>query len=410
MVAISCSQQQDTFHFQGEPYYIKGAGTGDLTKLEILAASGGNSLRTWGVNDKTSELLDKAHALKLTVTLGLWLGQERQGFDYSNPTQVAQQLADIKSQVLRYKDHPALLMWGLGNELDLYYSNPLVWDALEQLVQAIHTLDGKHPVMTAIAGPNIDTIHQLQRRVPSLDILGINQYGGLGQVSQQLQAANWRKPYVITEWGAQDSFQADKTQWGAPIELSSSNKASLYADNYQKIQEAYPQCIGSYVFFWGSKYETTPTWFSMFAEEGRKTPMVDVMHYFWKGSLPKDQAPKINSLVTIDGQSQYESTGQGFGLYLSPKHNYTAQIGASDPDSDQLTYRWELRRVSTAKHVGGDNEPIPPIISSALSNSAEDKIQMTTPTEAGAYRLFVYVLDGRNGVGTANATFYVTSQ
>ena len=55
----------------GEPYFIQGAGgTGPL---EQLAAAGANSVRTWGADD-VGALLDEAHALGMTVTVGIWLG------------------------------------------------------------------------------------------------------------------------------------------------------------------------------------------------------------------------------------------------------------------------------------------------------------------------------------------------
>src|SRR5262249_37902948 len=63
----------------GRPYVIKGGG--GRVYLESLKEAGGNSLRTWGEDD-LEPLLDRAHELGLTVTVGIWLGQERQGFNY----------------------------------------------------------------------------------------------------------------------------------------------------------------------------------------------------------------------------------------------------------------------------------------------------------------------------------------
>ena len=51
--------------------------------LEALKEAGGNSLRTWGEDD-LEPLLDRAQELGLTVTVGIWLGQERQGFNYAD--------------------------------------------------------------------------------------------------------------------------------------------------------------------------------------------------------------------------------------------------------------------------------------------------------------------------------------
>ena len=70
----------------GEPYVVNGAGGSE--RLEELAACGGNSIRTWGT-DNLEPLLDRAHALGLSVTVGIWLGHPRHGFDYTDDQQVS---------------------------------------------------------------------------------------------------------------------------------------------------------------------------------------------------------------------------------------------------------------------------------------------------------------------------------
>ena len=69
----------------GEPYQIRGAG--GPGPLDRLAAAGANSVRTWST-DNVQSVLDEAHALGMTVTVGIWLEHERHGFDYSDKGQV----------------------------------------------------------------------------------------------------------------------------------------------------------------------------------------------------------------------------------------------------------------------------------------------------------------------------------
>ena len=60
------------------------------------------------------------------VMLGLYLRPERTGADYNDVHAVEGQLAELKQEILKYKDHLALLLWGIGNEVDLH-TNTRVW-------------------------------------------------------------------------------------------------------------------------------------------------------------------------------------------------------------------------------------------------------------------------------------------
>ena len=120
----------------GQPYEIKGAGIDD-GDIPGLAARGGNSFRNWRDFDSKDGLivLDEAARHGLTVAMCLPVGRERHGFDYDDEEAVARQLEFARSEVLRYKDHPALLMWIIGNEPDLGYENPKVFDAIVKEVK-----------------------------------------------------------------------------------------------------------------------------------------------------------------------------------------------------------------------------------------------------------------------------------
>ena len=107
----------------GKPFYIKGAG--GETELKKVVEAGGNTIRTWGTENAES-VLDAAHELGIKVMLGLWVQHERHGFDYNNIAKVNSQLERFKDEVIKYKDHPALLIWCVGNEYELNYSNEKV--------------------------------------------------------------------------------------------------------------------------------------------------------------------------------------------------------------------------------------------------------------------------------------------
>ena len=114
-----------TLTVNSEKFFIKGAG-GDGSKT-LLKELGGNSFRTWGVDDSTGKLLDEAQRLGLKVTLGIWLGHKEHGFDYSNADQVAEQIEAVRNAVQKYRNHPALLMWALGNEMEGDGNSAAIW-------------------------------------------------------------------------------------------------------------------------------------------------------------------------------------------------------------------------------------------------------------------------------------------
>ena len=100
----------------GEPYVIYGAG--GTTALPLLKAYGGNTIRTWDA-EGIAPLMDEAHELGISVWVGIWIAHQRHGYDHADPEQRRAQLERVERFVLEFRDHPALLGWGVGNELEL---------------------------------------------------------------------------------------------------------------------------------------------------------------------------------------------------------------------------------------------------------------------------------------------------
>ncbi|MCJ8167288.1 hypothetical protein MKJ04_20780 [Pontibacter sp. E15-1] len=399
-VQVEVRQQngQYTLYRGGEPYYIKGAGGSRY--LSQLAAYGGNSIRTWST-DNAQEVLDEAYRNGLTVTLGLEVGRERHGFDYDDPEAVTQQLTELRKEVLKYKDHPALLIWGIGNELNLSYTNPLVWNAVNDIAAMIHEVDPNHPTSTMLAGINKLEMEYIKESVPALDILAVNAYGGLPEVPQRVREFGWTGPYMITEWGPTGHWESPQTPWGAAVEETSSEKAAVYKSRYEaSMGQDKAQCIGSYVFLWGQKQERTPTWYGLFTEDGKESEVVDMMQYLWTGNWPQNRAPHLASFV-LDGKKATDN------IYLQPGKDYKVKADVSDPDKDQLTYRYELLPESTDLKEGGDRENRPQPIPNRVHDTGSGKADLNVPAQEGAYRLFIYATDGNDNVATANIPFFV---
>jgi beta-galactosidase/beta-glucuronidase len=221
--------------------------------MERLAQYGGNSIRTWDSRDG-EEVLNKAYKLRLTVTMGLNVARERHGFNYDDTAAVREQLDKLREQVRAYKNFPALLIWGIGNELNLNYKNPKVWDAVNDIAKMIHKEDPDHLATTILAGINKTEIDYINTRCTELDLISVQVYGGLAAVPQQLLSAGWERPYMVTEWGPTGLWEGLKTSWNALIEETSSEKAAVYKSRYEySIERDKDKCLGSYVFLWGTK-------------------------------------------------------------------------------------------------------------------------------------------------------------
>ncbi len=382
----------------GEPYFIRGAG-GDAS-LAQLAAAGANSVRTWGA-DNASEVLDTAHALGLSVTVGIWLGHERHGFDYSDERQVREQLERARQTVLRYRDHPALLLWGIGNEMEGFKAgdNPAIWTAVNDIAAMVKQLDPHHPTMAVtadIGGGRMDGVH---KRCPAIDIHGINSYGGAISLPGRYRDAGAKKPYVLTEFGPPGNWEVPKTEWNAPIEPTSTEKAEFYRRSYEQGVLAAPGlALGSYVFNWGFKMEATATWFGMFLDDGARLGAVDTMTELWSGSIPKDLAPTVEPLV-IENKSR-----------LDPGAPVRVRAVIADPEGEAIRVRWVLRRESGDYATGGDFRPMPLEIEGAVLEGRTDGARIRMPVDPGPYRLYVYAYDMAGNAATANVPLLVKGE
>lgn len=382
----------------GQPYFVKGAG-GSAYPARI-AAYKGNSIRTWGTRG-AQRILDSASKYGLTVLMGLDVTSERHGFNYDDAEAVKKQLERLRAEVMQYKDHPALLGWGIGNELNLQYKNPKVWDAVNEISKMIHEVDKNHFTTTVLAGVNKTLVDHIKEKAKDIDLLCINTYGGLASLPRTLEQAGWDGPYLVTEWGPTGHWEGLTTAWKTPIEETSSEKAAVYKSRYEySIERDRKKCLGSYVFLWGQKQERTPTWYGVFTEKGEESEVVDVMHYLWSGEWPKNKAPHLYSL-RLDNKKAIDN------IYLKPGSTYNALTVATDPDNDKLTYRWELMPEPTQLSTGGDFEARPKSIEGLVTSGSDGSARLKTPDTEGAYRLFVYVMDGNNNVATANVPFYI---
>lgn len=387
----------------GNPFYIRGGGL-EFGDIASLASHHGNSFRTWRTENgqkSARQVLDEAHQHGLMVTMGIEVARERHGFDYNDTEAVQKQLHQIRKEVIEIMDHPALLIWSIGNELNLHYTNPKVWDAVNDISKMIHQVDPNHPTTTPLAGITQQEVLLIQERASDLDILSVQEYGELLTLPKRIRAYGWEGAYMVTEWGATGHWEVPLTSWGAPVEENSHVKSQNYLKRYQNAIAPDPQqCIGSYVFLWGQKQERTPTWYGLFLEDGTETASVDTMHYLWSGSWPSERCPQITSF-TLNDKTAYQN------VILSINSPCKALLTIDQSSNSELHYRWEVLFESTDLQEGGDLEKRPERGVVQVISQSNGEWTFKAPNEAGNYRLFVYATDKNNKSATANIPFQV---
>lgn len=381
----------------GTPYYIKGAGAKD--HFDLLVKSGANSIRIWSTNNKA--FLDSAHQHNLTVTLGLHVRPERSGMDYNDEYAVKGQIEYLKNEVLKYKDHPALLVWGIGNEVDLRYSNFKVWETIEIIAKFIKEVDPNHPTMTVIAGVDPSKAYYIKKYCPSVDILGLNVYGSIENAAVNLRKFNWDKPYIVTEWGVNGPFEAKKTSWKAKIEPPNGIKADQRLRRYKELIEKDEElCLGSYCFLWGQKQESTATWHGMFLNNGNPTEAVDIMEYCWTGRWPKSRAPSIKNI-------SLENIGWRKDHILAASTQATLKIEYLEYNNKEVIVEYVLFPEAFSDKIGGDIQKSPEPINLEIVRQSNNELIFISPKRKGAYRLFAFIRNKKDQSSVANIPFLV---
>lgn len=392
-----------TLYRGGKPYFIKGAscGGGGYILWDNLKKYGGNSMRIYSMDNNTMDALDMAKSNDLSVMIGISLPGEN-GFDYKNSAKCKSRLENIRLNILKYKDHPAVLGWAIGNEIIGINSSPEMLGFMNDVSKMIHEVDINHPTLIVTAGITTPLANIIAESIPDLDFVGVNWYAAISQIYPNIIKSKLDKPYVVTEWGTNGPWEVAKTSWGTSIEPSSRVKGEQFRNRYTNHIVSHDDlCLGSYAFLWGQKSEGTPTWFGLFFN-GEVVEMVDELSNAWNGKYPDNRAPSILSSA-ING---IESKGN---IIIKNKTSniYTQKV--CDLEGNQLTVEYIVRPANTTEGLINDEEHslsyLPDIISDETLTSC--KLSFGEKHNGKSYRLFVFLRDGNNRIATENIPFKV---
>lgn len=403
----------------GVKFYVRGAAANNM--YAQIDDFGGNAFRTYNPTD-AAKILDQAYDNGLMVTLGLVVN-DFDKYDYTDKSMLSKMKANIKSNIEQFMNHPALLMWAIGNEsepADGAANADLFWKNLGELAKMAHEIDPNHPVCTAMSTSSQTKLSNLSKYCPDVDVVMINCYlPNLPTVQSNIDA-KWSKPYIISEFGPRGTWQipdsdARKLPWKdgysetshALVEQTSTQKAADYADcydNYIKPNES-KGCIGSFVFLWG--YQTHGQvlgWYGLQYRNGYSFAAADQMQKCWTGSYPQYQAPVISNRSACKMNDKRADDI----VYTTVGANNTAFVSATSPCGAELRYYWLIVSEKDAHDVpDGTDVEIPGLITDNTLSS----ITFKSPSSSGAYRLVALVFDDEHKkVASAVIPFYVNSK
>ncbi|MFA4868860.1 MAG: glycoside hydrolase family 2 TIM barrel-domain containing protein [Pedobacter sp.] len=401
-VYIKESSGKYSLYRNGQPYIIKGAA--GYSHFNTLKNIGGNTIRIWDTVG-LSTILDSARLNKLAVIVGLPIANSDYMALYNDSTKVTKQHNAFKAIVNRFKGHPAVLMWCIGNELDFPYkpSYNNFYQAFNKLTDMIRKEDPNHPITTTVLNFNKKYISNIKFRC-NIDIISFNIFNRINYLRDDIKSATllWRGPYMIAEWGIDGPWDGTlQTAWGAYVENTSNKKAEFYLNRYKKYMPLEdPRFLGCFIFYWGNKQEGTHTWFSIFDENGASSEAVDVMRHIWTGKRQGSTFPQIKYMLL-------NKKGAMDNIILSSHANANAEVLLLE-QSKIKAIKWEVFKEDWYKENLHNIKKLKPLQNLIKSDGAL-KVDFIAPKEEGPYRLFATIYDYNGHFATCNTPFYVVA-
>jgi hypothetical protein len=269
----------------------------------------------------------------------------------------------------------------------------------------VKEVDPYHPVMTATTGQIMGRVRYL---MPDIDILGYNAFGSIELFYDQNKNYDngWGRAYLFTEWGPPGHWEVVHTEWGAAVEKNTEEKL-FHMDKYWKLMNQDSVAfLGSYAFFWGSKYEITHTWFSHFSGDGLVAESANFLRSAWLDEKFVKLAPPITGIKINDKVPE-------INLYLYADSAYSANTYTDllEKDrlieNDSLTYKWEIRPEETKFHEVSKYHYN---MNYLMEDEESELLLFNAPKHEGAYRLFVFVSNNQGYFNSYNVPFYVVSK
>ena len=236
--------------------------------ISLIAGMGANAIRSYNQEPTQVQALDMLHDKELYMIMGFPVDVvygNGQVVDFSNPVVRQNIKTRFLQMVAHWKDHPAILMWCLGNEVNKALEEHGVWPGhwyslVEECAQAAHALEGEndHPVTTANADQAVWDIGDPAKNandasLPHLDIWSLQLYRGPSFGSAFTDYKNSSaKPLLISEFGC-DAYNGLTNQEDEAMQAF--YLSTLWKDIARHLAHpifSHPShaCIGGVLFAW----------------------------------------------------------------------------------------------------------------------------------------------------------------
>lgn len=443
-----------TFLVDGKPYYVNGSAA--TMHHVMMAEYGANTCRVYTTNVGSYQLLDALYEAGLMLYAGLpctpYASLSPATPNYDAPQFRKEKISSVLKIVEALKDHPAVLCWCLGNEVEGggHQTDFGIYAYYGELAREIRKIDPHHPITAAFTEtPTAAKVGLITTYCPDLDFVSFNSYYNFlydhraavaDNYTAMLERFGWTKPYMITEYGPTGTWQRKAllaqgriNDWGALIQLSSDEAAQRYIDCYKLIKD-YRNCLGAFSFWWG--YQTHGQvlgWYPVFTKDHYVLTAAEAMESCWRGTSYAPKSPKIQSWKSsielngcnVDG-AQWSSSGKAQkNPVVTPGQECAARVYASCRSghaASTLVYKWFIYRDCTYYHRGSDTDWTsvtyddgeyiydPSGQHMAMDEDARAKlfedrtlssVRFTAPTYPGNYRLYVIVTDPSNNTAAS---------
>lgn len=220
--------------------------------IDDIAAAGANCIRIYQTNytnnaNKYKQALDYCYAKGISVIVDKYIPHNTNYSVATGGANRAAAIASIQAMVTQLGYHPAIIGFGIGNEVNYELGGTPIndwWSLLEACCQAGKAINSNKLYTTSNGGTtSAMTANSL---VPSLDMWGVTVYRGVtfGSMLKEVSEGT-DKPVFLTEYGY------DSVDDGVEDEAGQSTRVRALVE---ELESYYPYLSGGFIFEWADEW------------------------------------------------------------------------------------------------------------------------------------------------------------